>query len=97
MSSVGLLVQKYEEKYSLVKQKMRDRARVLLQLRKTDSNPVSQLPDLISPGRFDNVVNAIKTAKFHFDQGVQKFVSEDWTFPKSVYKHTTGPNLAKKG
>ena len=55
---------------------MRDLARVLLQLRKTDSNSVSQLPDLITPGRFDNVVNAVKTAKFHFDQGVQNVTTQ---------------------
>ena len=50
----------------------RDLARLLLQLRKTDSNPVSQLPDLIKPGRFDDVVNAVKNIeKFHFNRGVQ--------------------------
>ena len=44
----------------------------MLQLRKTDSNPVSQLPDLIKPGRFDDVVNAVKNIeKFHFNRGVQ--------------------------
>ena len=59
-------------KNSLVKQKMRDLARLLLQRRKTDSNLVSQLYDLIKPARFDDVVNAVKNiAKFHFYQGVQ--------------------------
>ena len=51
---------------------MRDLARLLLQLRKTDSNLVSQLYDLIKPARFEDVVNAVKNiAEFHFDQGVQ--------------------------
>ena len=89
-SSVGLLVEKYGEKhYSLVTQKRRDLAWLLLQLRKTDSNPAPQLPDLIMPGRFDDVVNAIKNiAKFHFDQGVQNVAtpSLSWKIGHSLNK-----------
>ena len=68
-----LLVEKYGEKQnSLVSQKMRELGRLLLELRKTDSNPASPLSDFINPERFDHVVSAVKNiAKFHFDQGVQ--------------------------
>ena len=37
------------------------------------SNSAFQLSDFIKPGRFDNVVNAVKKVlqNSHFDQGVQ--------------------------
>ena len=69
IKQIGVLL---VETLCLVSQKMRELARLLLQLRETDSNPASQLSDFIKPGRFDDVVNAVKNiAKFHFDQGVQ--------------------------
>jgi len=68
-----VLVEKYGEKQnSLISQKMRELSRLLLQLRETDASPNSSLSDFIKPGRFDDVVSAVKSiSKFQFDKGVQ--------------------------
>ena len=72
-----LLVEKYGEKQNnLVSQKMRELARLLLQLRETDASPNSHLSDFIKPGKFDDVVTAVKSiSKFHFEEGVQSVVT----------------------
>ena len=68
-----VLVEKYGEKQnSLISQKMRELSRLLLQLRETDASPNSSLSDFIKPGRFDDVVSAVKSiSKFQFEKGVQ--------------------------
>ena len=74
IKEVGVvLVEKYGEKQNgLVSQKMRELARLLLQLRETHASSGSQLSDFIKPGRFDDVVSAVKSiSNFHFHKGVQ--------------------------
>ena len=68
-----VLVEKYGKKQnSLISQKMRELSRLLLQLRETDASPNSSLSDFIKPGRFDDVVSAVKKiSKFQFEKGVQ--------------------------
>ena len=65
--------EKYGEKQnSLISQKMRELSRLLLQLRETDASANSSLSDFIKPGRFDDVVSAVKSiSKFQFEKGVQ--------------------------
>ena len=74
IKEVGImLVEKYGEKQnSLISQKMRELSRLLVQLRAKDASPASQLSDFIKPGRFDDIVSAVKSiSKFHFEKGVQ--------------------------
>lgn len=68
-----LLVEKHGEKQNnFVSQKMRELARLLLQLREEDFNPNAQLSDFIKPAKFDIVVSAVKViSKFYFEAGVQ--------------------------
>ncbi|XP_068694511.1 uncharacterized protein [Montipora foliosa] len=69
-----LLIEKHGEKQNnFVSQKMRELARLLLQLRKTSVNADANLSDFIKPQEFDVVVSAVKAlSKFQFDDGVHQ-------------------------
>ncbi|XP_068712639.1 uncharacterized protein [Montipora foliosa] len=69
-----LLIEKHGEKQNnFVSQKMRELARLLLQLRKTSFNADANLSDFIKPQEFDVVVSAVKAlSKFQFDDGVHQ-------------------------
>ena len=75
IKEVGLfLIEKHGEKQQyLTSQKMRELARLLTELRAADFSPNAQLSDFIKPGKFDVVVNAVKSlSKFQFQEGVQR-------------------------
>ena len=67
-----LLIEKHGEKQNnFVSQKMRELARLLLQLHETRVNADANLSDFIKPQEFDVVVSAVKAlSKFHFDDSV---------------------------
>lgn len=69
----ALLIEKYGEKQNhFVSQKMREFARLLLQLHRTSASLDAQLSDFIKPGELDVVVSAVKAlSKFHCEDGVQ--------------------------
>ena len=69
--------------------KIRELSRLLLQLRETDASPNSSLSDFIKPGRFDDVVSAVKSiSKFQFEKGVQDVAtpSLSWKIGHSLKK-----------
>lgn len=68
-----MLLEKHGEKQNnLVSQKMRELARLLMQLRETEFRPDAQLSEFIKPDKFDVVVSAVKNiSKFHFKEGIQ--------------------------
>ena len=68
-----MLLEKHGEKQNnLVSQKMRELARLVMQLRETEFRPDARLSDFIKPDKFDVVVSAVKNvSKFHFQEGVQ--------------------------
>ncbi|XP_068746319.1 uncharacterized protein [Montipora capricornis] len=68
-----LLIEKHGDKQNhFVSQKMRELARLLLQLRTTSASLDAQLSDFIKPGEFDVVVSGVKAlSKFHSEDGVQ--------------------------
>ena len=52
--------------------KMRELARLVMQLRETEFRPDAQLSEFIKPDKFDVIVSAVKNIlKFHFQGGVQ--------------------------
>lgn len=69
----ALLIEKHGEKQNhFVSQKMREPARLLLQLHKASASLDTQLSDFIKPGEFDVVVSAVKVlSKFHSEDSVQ--------------------------
>lgn len=68
-----MLLEKHGEKQNnLVSQKMRELARLVMQLRETEFRPDAGLSDFIKPDKFDVVISAVKNiSKFHFQEGVQ--------------------------
>ena len=68
-----MLLEKHGEKQNnLVSQKMRELARLVMQLHETEFQPDAQLSEFIKPDKFDVVVSAVKNiSKFHFQGGVQ--------------------------
>ena len=68
-----MLLEKHGEKQNnLVSQKMRELARLVMQLRETELRPDAQLSDFIKPEKFDVVVSAVRNiSNFHFKEGVQ--------------------------
>lgn len=68
-----LLIEKHGDKQNhFVSQKMRELARLLLQLRTTSASLDAQLSDFIKPGEFDVVVSGVKAlSKFNSEDGVQ--------------------------
>lgn len=68
-----MLLEKHGEKQNnLVSQKMRELARLVMQLRETEFRPDAGLCDFIKPDKFDVVISAVKNiSKFYFQEGVQ--------------------------
>lgn len=68
-----LLVEKHGTKNNQdTSQKMRELSRLLIQLRKTDTNQNAELSDYIRPEKFDVVVEAVKVlCKFEINDGQQ--------------------------
>ena len=65
-----MLLEKHGEKQNnLVSQKMRELARLVMQLREAEFRPDAHLSEFIKPDKFDVVVSAV--SKFHFQRGVQ--------------------------
>ena len=67
-----MLLEKHGEKQNnLVSQKMRELARLVMQLRETGFRPDAQLSEFIKPDKCDVIVSAVKNiSKFRFQGGV---------------------------
>ena len=68
-----LLLEKHGEKQNhYISQKMRELSRLLLELRQTQVIPDATLSDFIKPGKFDDIIAAVKSlSKFHLKEGTQ--------------------------